>query len=182
MENKNLNGITGMIAAVGTVATVVTPLIEKAIDKAGKQSDEKVVEKVKVPELYHKGFPIDLEQAVKLLDDCGLKCSKSKMTVKEANPKYKDCFNLQVIDSNPKQGAMVKIGSTVCLKCISEEVVVESQKLFDEIERSRAEAKEKKEAERLERKERAKENVSEAMNKTRRGVEKIIQTKSKKRI
>lgn len=168
--NKNSNGMAGIIAVVGTVATVVTPLIEKAIDNVGKQSDEKTVEKIKIPELYHKGFPIDLEQAMKILEDCGLKSSKSKLTLREANPRYKDCFDLQVINSNPKQGSVVKIGSTVCLKYIPKDVIVESQRIFDESQRTKAEAKE-----------RAKENVAGAVNKTKQGVVRILKRNNKEK-
>lgn len=168
--NKNSNGIVGIIAAVGAITPVVAPLIEKAIDKVGKQSDERTVEKVKIPELYHKGFPIDLEQAMKMLEDCGLKSSKSKLTLREANPRYKDCFDLQVIDSNPKQGSVVKIGSTVCLRYVPEEVVVESQRIFDETQRIKAEAKE-----------RAKENIAGAVNKTKQGVVRILKRNNKEK-
>ena len=75
--NRNLNGIAGIITAIGTVVTVATPLIEKAIDSAGTETKVKVEDKVKIPELYRKGFPIDLEQAIKILEDCGLKSSIS---------------------------------------------------------------------------------------------------------
>lgn len=177
--NKNLSGIVGIITAVGSVATVVTPLVEKAIDSAGNQPKEIVDEKVKVPELYHKGFPIDLEQAIKILEDCGLKSSRTKLTVKEAKPRYKDCFSEQVINSNPKQGSIVKVGSTVCLKYITDEVITESQKMFDEIERSKIEAREKKATDRLERKERTKESVARAVDKARQGVGKIFKQDSK---
>lgn len=184
--NKNLSGIAGIITAVGSVAAVVTPLVEKAIDNAGSHPKEKVnekaTEKVKVPELYHKGFPIDLEQAIKILEDCGLKASKSKLTLKEAKPQYKDCFGLQVIDSNPKQGSVVKVGSTVCLRYIPDEVVTESQRIFEETERSKIEVREKKAADKLERKERTRENVAGAVDKARQGVGKIFKRDSKGKI
>lgn len=179
--NKNLSGIAGIITAVGTVATVVTPLVEKAIDSAGNQPKERTDEKVKVPELYHKGFPIDLEQAINILEDCGLKNSKSKLTIKDANPRYKDYSPEQVIDSNPKQGTVVKIGSTVCLKYIPNEVIVESQKIFDEMERSKADAKAKKTANKLERKERTKENIAETVDKAKQGVKRVFKKNNKER-
>lgn len=72
-----------------------------------------------------------------MLEDCGLKSSTSKLTIKEANPRYKDCFDSQVIGSNPKQGTVVKIGSTVCLRYIPDEVIIESQKIFDELQRNK---------------------------------------------
>lgn len=184
--NKNLSGIAGIITAVGSVAAVVTPLVEKAIDNSRSQPkekvNEKVTEKVKVPELYHKGFPIDLEQAIKILEDCGLKASKSKLTLKEAKPQYKDCFGSQVIDSNPKQGSVVKVGSTVCLRYIPDEVVTESQRIFEETERSKIEVREKKAADKLERNERTRENVAGAVDKARQGVGKIFKRDSKGKI
>ena len=45
----------------------------------------------------------------------GLKVSKSKLRMKEADPKYRDYEDTQVIDSNPKQGAKVKVGTTCLL-------------------------------------------------------------------
>lgn len=168
-NNKNSTDVIGVISAIAGLATAATPLLINAIDNAKNNLSEKnSEEKVKVPELYHKGFPIDLEQAVKMLEDCGLKSSTSKLTVKDASPRYKDCFDSQVIDSNPKQGTLIKIGSTVCLRYIPGEVVAESQRLFDEIQQSKIEAKE-----------RAKENFTETMRKTKQGVIKIFNRKNK---
>ena len=67
--------------------------------------------------------------------------------IKEADPKYRDYEDTQVIDSNPKQGAKVKIGTTVCLRYITAEVIEESQKIFDDSVRIKREAKEQKAAE-----------------------------------
>ena len=112
-NNKGSTDVIGVISALAGLATAATPLVANAINNAKNKSSEKTEEKIKIPELYHKGFPIDLEQAVRMLEDCGLKSSTSKLTIKEANPRYKDCFDSQVIGSNPKQGTVVKIGSTV---------------------------------------------------------------------
>lgn len=181
-KNGNLTNTASVISALAGLATAATPLVTKAIENTRDKSSEKIEEKVKVPELYHKGFPIDLDQAIKILEDCGLKASKSKLTLKEAKPQYKDCFGSQVIDSNPKQGSTVKVGSTVCLRYIPDEVVIESQKIFDEIERSKIEAKEKKAADKLERKERNRENVAGAVDKARQGVGKIFKRDGKKKL
>lgn len=181
-KNGNLTNTASVISALAGLATAATPLVTKAIENARDKSSEKIEEKVKVPELYHKGFPIDLDQAIKILEDCGLKTSKSKLTLKEAKPQYKDCFGSQVIDSNPKQGSVVKVGSTVCLRYIPDEVITESQKIFDEIERSKIEAKEKKAADKLARKERTRESVSGAVDKARQGVGKIFKRDSKGKI
>ena len=61
-SNKNISGIIGAIGAVGGLITAVTPLVEKAIDNAQNKPTEKIDTKVIIPELYRKGFPIDLEQ------------------------------------------------------------------------------------------------------------------------
>ena len=50
----------------------------------------------------------------------------------EADPKYRHCEDTQVIDSNPKKGVRVKVGTTVCLRYITAEVIEESQKIFDD--------------------------------------------------
>ena len=76
----------------------------------------------------------------------------------------------------------MKVGSTVCLRYIPDEVVIESQKIFDEIERSKIEAKEKKAADKLERKERNRENVAGAVDKARQGVGKIFKRDGKKKL
>lgn len=130
--------------------------------------------KVIIPELYRKGFPIDLEQAEELLTERGLKVSKSKLRMKEADPKYRDYEDTQVIDSNPKQGVKVKIGTTVCLRYITAEVIEESQKIFDDSVRIKQETKEQKAAEKQEKKERLKESVSETMDSAKSGLEKIF--------
>ena len=173
-SNKNISGVIGAIGAVGGLITSVTPLVEKAIDNAQNKPTEKIDTKVIIPELYRKGFPIDLEQAEELLTERGLKVSKSKLRMKEADPKYRDYEDTQVIDSNPKQGVKVKIGTTVCLRYITAEVIEESQKIFDDSVRIKQEAKEQKAAEKQEKKERLKESVSETMDSAKSGLEKIF--------
>lgn len=173
-SNKNISGVIGAIGAVGGLITAVTPLVEKAIDNAQNKPTEKIDTKVIIPELYRKGFPIDLEQAEELLTERGLKVSKSKLRMKEADPKYRDYEDTQVIDSNPKQGVKVKIGTTVCLRYITAEVIEESQKIFDDSVRIKQEAKEQKAAEKQEQKERLKESVSETMDSAKSGLEKIF--------
>lgn len=173
-SNKNISGVIGAIGAVGGLITAVTPLVEKAIDNAQNKPTEKIDTKVIIPELYRKGFPIDLEQAEELLTERGLKVSKSKLRMKEADPKYRDYEDTQVIDSNPKQGAKVKVGTTVCLRYITAEVIEESQKIFDDSVRIKQEAKEQKAAEKQEQKERLKESVSETMDSAKSGLEKIF--------
>lgn len=166
MGTKSNKNISGVIGAIG-------------IDNAQNKPTEKIDTKVTIPELYRKGFPIDLEQAEELLTECGLKVSKSRLRIKEADPKYRDYEDTQVIDSNPKQGAKVKIGTTVCLRYITAEVIEESQKIFDDSVRIKQEAKEQKAAEKQEKKERLKESVSETIDSAKSGLGKIFKKDQK---
>ena len=178
-SNKNISGVIGAIGAVGGLITAITPLVEKAIDNAQNNSVEKKDAKVDIPELYRKGFPIDLEQAEELLTERGLKVSKSKIRMSEADPKYRHCEDTQVIDSNPKQGVRVKVGTTVCLRYITAEVIEESQKIFDDSIRIKQEAKEQKAIEKQEKKERLKEGVSETVNSAKSEIGKIFKKERK---
>lgn len=173
-SNKNFTGVAGAIGAVGTLITAVTPLVEKAIDNSQKNPSEKGERDIIVPPLYRKGFPIDLEQAEEILIKSGLKVSKSKVGMKEANPKYRDYEANQVIDSSPKQDTKVKVGTVVCLRYIPEEVIEESQRIFDESNRIKLEVKEQKAVEKQERKERFKENISNAADSVKGGLGKIF--------
>ena len=172
-SNKNITGIIGAIGAAGALINAATPLVEKAIDNA-QNKPEKIDTKVVIPELYRKGFPINLEQAEELLTECELKVSKSKLRLKEADSKYRKCEDTQIIDSSPKQGTKVKIGTTVCLRYITAEVIEESQRIFDNDIRIKREVKEKKTAERKEQKERLKESVSETMDSAKSSLGKIF--------
>lgn len=173
-SNKNLTDVVGVISAVAGLATAATPLINNVIDNSKNVQSEKQEEKVKIPELYSKDFPIDLNEAQKLLEDCGLKSATSKLTLKDADSRYKDCFVMQVISSNPKQGTMVKIGTTVYLKCITEDVIKKSQQMFDDAERVKKELKEKKALMKQERKEKIQKGITYTVSKTGHSIEKIF--------
>lgn len=161
-SNKNYAGVLGAIGAVAGLVQAASPMVEKAIDKSDK-TDIKVI----IPDLYRKDFPIDLDQAKILLSDSGLKYSESKMVVKDADKKYKDCFNFQVIASSPKQGTSVNQGTTVYLKYITQEVIDASIKIFEDEEKAKAELKEQKAIEKQERRDHRKEKVSEVTDKAR---------------
>ena len=178
-NNKGSTDVIGVISALAGLATAATPLVANAINNAKNKSSEKTEEKIKIPELYHKGFPIDLEQAEELLTERGLKVSKSKIRMSEADPKYRHCEDTQVIDSNPKQGVRVKVGTTVCLRYITAEVIEESQKIFDDNIRIKQEAKEQKAIEKHEKKERLKEGVSETVNSAKSEIGKIFKKERK---
>lgn len=172
-QNKNYANVLGAIGAVAGLVQAASPMVEKAIDKS-KDISEKNDNKVVIPDLYRKDFPIDLEQAKTLLLDRGLKYSESKMITKDANKKYKDCFDLQVITSSPKQGSSVNKGTTVYLKYITQDVIDASIKIFENEEKTKAEIREKKTIEKQERKDQRKEKVSEIVGKTKNTIGNIL--------
>lgn len=167
-----VKGAVGVIGAVAGLVQAVSPMVVKVMDKPKEHSldDDKVV----IPDLYRKDFPIELEQAKILLSDSGLKYSESKMTIKDADKKYKDCFNNQVIISSPKQGVAVNKGTTIYLKYITQDVIDASQKIFEDEEKLKIEIKEKKAILKQEHKEQRKEKVSDIANKAKEKVNHIF--------
>ena len=175
--DKNGNGIVGILigAAVPAVVDIVKKVADKAIDEQ-PHSDGNIV----IPEVYRKGFLLEIDQAVELLDSCGLKGVPSKVTIKEAAVKYKDYSNNQVIDSSPKQGASVKPGTIVYLKYITADVIEASQKIFDDAQREKEEAKERKAEAKREHREKVKNDISKTVDSAKNGIVHVIRKRKEK--
>lgn len=179
MDNKNNKQVGGKkngwanLVIEGAVIPVAVNAANKMVNAIAEHKANEE-HKIAVPELYMKNFPIDLEQAKILVEDCGLKFSKSRMTIKEANSKYKDCFNFQVIDSSPKQKTLVNKDATVYVKYITQDVIDASIKIFEDEERAKAELKEQKAIEKQERKDKRKEKVSEVADKAKNTISHVF--------
>ena len=117
-----------------------------------------------VPSLYEKGFPFGLEEAIEMLENRGLDVLPSKISIHHADPKYKDCFDGQVVDSNPKQKTKVAIGSKIALKYVTQEVIDESRRMQAELDRVK-----------LEEKNRRKEQLGSFVNKAKSESKKLWQ-------
>ena len=174
-SNKSNGGrkAVGLAAAVVTMAPVVVPLVEKIVDELTVRRSPKS-ELIMIPPLYDKGFPIKLEEAVEFLNVAGLKPILSELTIKEANAKYKDCFAFQVVGSNPSHKQRVPAGTGVFVKYITQEVIDESQKIFDEAERQRFESKRVNTEKRTQQVEHAQKIVIDAALSAKDGLGKII--------
>lgn len=155
-NDDNIKKMMGILRLAITLTDTIKPLV---LDVVNNNHSDKKEEMAKVPNIHHKDFPLDVDQAITMLESCGLRYSKSPLTIKNANPRYKDCLASQVILSNPKQGTVVPVGSMVTLKYVPEEVILESQRLFDEIQKNKIEAKED-----------TKKNISLAVKKVKQGV------------
>lgn len=178
MSSKKSSGrnAVGLAAAVVTVVPVVAPLVEKVVDGLTVRLLPKS-ELVMIPPLYDKGFPIKLEEAVESLNVAGLKPIPSELTIKEANAKYKDCFALQVVGSNPGHKQKTPAGTGVIVKYITQEIIDESQRIFDEAERQRLEMKRVKAEKRSQQVEQAQKMVVGISDKAKDRLVKILSHK-----
>lgn len=181
-EKKSSNNNVGGIAAGITMAASVLPLVKPAIDAVRDYADKSIEERKKliaVPELYSKEYPLTVEQAVAILESCGLKSTLVKAAISDANIKYRTCFDTQVIKSHPKAKQKVEKGTSVLVKYVTQEVIDESQRLYELSEKQKAEAQEAKLIKQTERKEKTKQVVTDAVDTAKRGIQKIPVFKKK---
>lgn len=181
-DNKNSNKNVSGIAAGITMAASVLPLVKPAIDAVRDYADKTIEERKKlvaVPELYSKEYPLAKEQAVEILDSCGLKATLVKAAISDANVQYRNCFDMQVIKSHPKAKQKVERGSSVLVKYITQEVIDESQKMYELAEKQKAEMQIAKVTKQEERKEKTKQMMTDVMSNARKGIEKIPVFKKK---
>lgn len=162
---------------VPLVTTVAVPIVSKVIDNTKNIEPKELVE---IPALYEKGFPLELAQAVELLESNGFRVTKSKLIKSDAHAKYRNCLDTQVIDSNPKQKKKVKPGTVICLRYITSEVIEESQKIYDAVESAKQEEQIKKQKIREERKNRNKEKFSKVTGTVKNSVQKVVHRTDKK--
>lgn len=177
-SKKQVGDIAGIIAAAagvaGALAPVVTPVANTVANKLQEKTDEK--KWVVIPALYDKEFPLGLEQVTELLTNCGLKVVPSKLSIREARPKYKDYFDLQVIGSKPKHKHKMQLGEVILVRYITQEVIDESQRLAEEAEKEKAERLLARNEQRV----RAKETVAVAADHAKKQIKKVLTKKTTK--
>lgn len=170
--NGNIGGTVGLVAGI---VGAVTPLAVELIDRIPKKEEVAPSEElISMPELCSKKFPLKLDEAKALLESRGLKALPIEVRLRDACPKYKDCFELQVVGSDRKPNAKVKPGDTVIVQYVTQEVIDESQRIFDEAEQQKAALKQERAAKRAEQMERAKVAARDAAEKAKAGVKKMI--------
>lgn len=152
--------IGGAAAAVGMVA-LAEPIINFLADQAAKLTT--------VPVLYGKNLHVLAEQAEEKLTQSGFVCNLSELRLSDADPKYKDCIDHQIVKTIPAKNMVVpKAGCTITLIYITQEVIDESKRLFEEEQIRKADEKTKREQKRLEQREKKQErrNSKESKLKT----------------
>lgn len=167
---------TGGVAAGIAMAASVLPLVKPAVDTIRDYVDKTIEERkklVSVPILYSKEYPLTVEQAVEMLNSYGLKSILVKMTIAEADARYRTCFDSQVIKTQPRAKQKVERGASILVKYITQEIIDESQRLFDEAEKQKAELLFEKRIKHSDRKEKTKRVVTGITGMVKQGVEKI---------
>lgn len=178
--NGNIGGTLGIVAGI---VGAVTPLAVELIDRIPKKEDLGPSEElIFMPELCSKKFPLKLDEAKELLESRGLKALPIEVRLRDACPKYKDCFELQVVGSDRKPNSKLKPGDTVIVQYVTQEVINESRRIFEEAEQQKAALKQERAVKRAEQVERAKAVAGDTAAKARASVEKMIRRDKKKEL
>ena len=107
------------------------------------------------------------------MESCGLKATLVKMSTADANIQYRQCFDSQVIKTHPKSKTKVERGTAVLVKYIPQEVIDESQRMFDISEKHKEEQHLEKSIKRTERKENTKRVVNGIISTVQESAKKI---------
>lgn len=162
----------GVLFAIGGIVYKITePYIRDFINAIVKSMTKQIQKSkdgtITIPNLYQPDFPLDVDIVVSLLEEQNFKVATSKLQMKDANAKYKDCINNQVVGTNPRHGKKVEVGSIITVRYISQDVIDASQKMFNDKEKNKSEKKEIKNIQKQEHKEQRKEKFSYIVNKTK---------------
>ena len=177
--NGNIGGTLGFVAGI---VGAVTPLAVELIDRIPKKEELAPSEElIFMSELCSKKFPLKLDEAKELLDSRGLKALPIEVRFRDACVKYKDCFELQVVGSDRKPNSKLKPGDTVIVQYVTQEVIDESRRIFEETEQQKAALKQERAIKRAEQVERAKAVAGDTAAKARAGVEEIVHRDVKKK-
>lgn len=178
--NGNIGGTLGLVAGI---VGAVTPLAVELIDRIPKKEELGPSEElIFMPELCSKKFPLKLDEAKELLESRGLKALPIEVRLRDASSKYKDCFDFQVVGSDQKPNSKVKPGDTVIVQYVTQKVIDESRRIFEEAEQEKAALKQERAVKRAEQIERAKIVAGGTAAKARAGVEKMIRCDKKKEL
>lgn len=178
--SRNVNKIVSGVTAVTSLITLAKPVADTIQDYASKTMKEQK-HLVSIPELYSKEYPLSAEQAVELLNNCGLKSTLVKTSIDDANIKYRKCFASQVISTKPRGKQKVEPGTMVLVKYITQEVIDESKKIFEELKTRKNDATLRKKNKRLEWKQRTKQTVQDARSKVQKVFQKNKEDKNEQK-
>lgn len=175
MGNNTSSKKTNIVAGV-SIATSLLPLAQPLLKWVKEYIDKKYEDNkrlIPIPKLCSKGYPLTSEQAVELLERAGLKVTVVYLSMKEADAKYRDCINSQVVGSEPKDGHKVEPGYSVKIKCITQPIIDESQRLYEEAQKLKEQKLRDKNIKQAKRKEKTKQVVTDIISATKHGTKKF---------
>jgi hypothetical protein len=140
------NKLQNMAKNARTASTVVREAVEAAkvvVNGAGNVKDWLEDDShVLVPNLLDKQFPMSRKTAQEIIENAGLLFVPEAVPLCNAKPKYRKCFDEQVVYSNPKSGSKILRGDQVRVIYVTSDVIRESQRLYDEAKQKSAEQRE----------------------------------------
>jgi len=138
---KTIDAVTGLVDAVGVkdLVQLGASMAHRGVDAGSKAYAKKSEERsalVEVPEMYSSDYRLKLDDAIRWLEEDGL---RAEAVILQPDVAYKDCSDLEVVATNYKLGKKVKVGTRIILKYVTSDVIEASRKLFDDAESQKAE-------------------------------------------
>ncbi|MCD7822808.1 MAG: PASTA domain-containing protein [Oscillospiraceae bacterium] len=182
-DNKSSDNLEDLMKAVTVLATGIAgivvgvyklskPVIDDVSDKAGVVIEHRR-SLIQIPDLCNAGMLYNVNEAVEVLNASGLRYHLVETKIQEADVKFCDYFDGQVILTIPHANKKVEPGTSVEVKYITQEVIDESKRILAEQEQRKELLALEKSEKRAERSEKAKQMVSNAIETTKSGVAKI---------
>lgn len=160
--NKIANHASAISVVVGLVSTAVTFFVEIA---------DKREQKFNVSTCNTIEHPMTIEELKEYLEKAEVKAVYIPMKVSEADPKYRDCFELQVVDVTPS--GRITRGDIVQVHYITSEVINKSRCLYEDSEQQRTTAELEKQRKQSEQKMRTRHMVTERIDVLKQEIKKI---------
>ena len=175
--------ILGLAALIGPhiseIIDYLLPRLPKPGHKPKLPEDSNYID---MPNVLNKDFTLDLSKVTELLENYDLKVLSVEVPLNRAGAKYKDCSEFQVVACDKKAKTKLKPGDTVIVQYVTQEVIDESRRIFEEAEQRKAALKRGRAVKRAEQMERAKVVAGDTAAKAKAGVEKMIRRGKKKEL
>ena len=147
------------------------------------QTMNNMEQKIDVSDICAKdGHPTSLAEAKDYLERINVKSMEFPIKYSEADPKYRNCIDNQVVDVRPR--GRVAADDTLRLYYVTQDVIDRSKELFEEEQARLKIQAEEKEAKRAEQKAKTKAATAEAVGAIKQGVGKLssaLRSKTKMR-
>lgn len=160
--NKVANHASAISAVVGLVSTAATFIVEMA-DKRERKIDISACSTTK--------HPMTIGEVKEYLEKAEVKAVYIPIKLSEADPKYRDCFEMQVVDITPS--SKITLSDIPQVYYVTREVIDKSQQLFKESEQQRMMTEIEKQKKQLERKEKTMQVVTERLDTVKQGIKKL---------